>query len=136
MTSLGLVVAAFFFIGEPPITDTEWGIWKVETNLRTGAIKGRHGENGCLQISRAAFIDSRVEGGYERTAELGFSIEVFRAYIKRWCSKKRLGREATLRDICYCWNGGAGFQRASKAKRQRLETYYQKVKRAIEGRRE
>ena len=78
----------------------------VESGGRTnGPIIGDQGRSyGPLQISRAAWQDSRVGGRYEDVADLGFATAVLRAYLQRYAP-----RALSAEDWFTCsriWNGG------------------------------
>ena len=78
----------------------------VESGGRTnGPIIGDQGRsNGPLQISRAAWQDSRVGGRYEDVADLAVATAVLRAYLQRYAP-----RALSAEDWFTCsriWNGG------------------------------
>jgi len=78
----------------------------VESGGRTnGPIIGDQGRSyGPLQISRAAWQDSRVGGRYEDVADLAVATRVLRAYLHRYAP-----RALSAEDWFTCarvWNGG------------------------------
>ena len=80
-------------------------IHSVETGQRVGPILGDGGKSlGPLQVSRAAWQDSRVGGRYEDVADLAVATRVLRAYLQRYAP-----RALSAEDWFTCsriWNGG------------------------------
>lgn len=81
-------------------------IHQVESSGRTtGHIIGDGGKSlGPLQVSRAAWQDSRVGGRYEDVADLAVATRVLRAYLQRYAP-----RALSAEDWFTCsriWNGG------------------------------
>jgi len=84
---------------------------------------------GPLQIHRAYFIDAKQydkslrKYKYEDVKDFEIAKKVFYAYMKRYATKKRLGREPTDEDISRIHNGGLnGYKKKSTKK------YWRKVK--------
>lgn len=100
-------------------------IHQVETGGRLGAIKGDNGRAlGPLQIHRAYWIDSGVEGKYEDCASLDYSIKVLRAYMRRYASAAIKAND--LETIARIHNGGPrGYKKAATL------GYWQKVRKAM-----
>lgn len=98
---------------------------QVETSGRLGAIEGDGGRSlGPLQISRAYFADSRVDGAYEQVADLTFARRVVSAYLQRYAPKAwAAGDVETLARI---HNGGPRGDR-----KQVTVNYSAKVRRAM-----
>ena len=87
-------------------------IHQVETSGRTGAILGDGGRSlGPLQVSRAAWQDSRVGGRYEDVADLAVATRVLRAYLTRYAPAALASEDWTT--CARVWNGGP--RGASKA---------------------
>ena len=89
-------------------------IHSVESSGRTtGHIIGDGGKSlGPLQVSRAAWQDSRVGGRYEDVADLAVATRVLRAYLQRY-APSALATENW--EVCArVWNGGPrGMSRAT-----------------------
>ena len=79
----------------------------VESSGRTGPILGDGGAAlGPLQIHRACWQDANLPGRYADCADLEYSKRVFRAYMARSATARRLGRPVTDQDRARIWNGG------------------------------
>lgn len=78
------------------------------------AALGRNGEIGALQIGMLAHMDASlalVSEGEKRYAhhemyDWGKACITARAYLRRYCTAARLGREPTLIDAARIWHGG------------------------------
>ena len=84
-------------------------IHQVETSGRTGGIIGDQGRSyGPLQVSRAAWQDSRVGGRYEDVADLAVATAVLRAYLTRYAPKALAAGDSAGRwqECARIWNGG------------------------------
>lgn len=68
--------------------------------------KGLSGELGPFQIKQSYFKDSGIKGRYVQVKDVKFAEKVVVAYMKRYASRKRLGRTATPSDIARIHNGG------------------------------
>lgn len=79
----------------------------VESGGRVGGvILGDGGKSlGPLQISRAAWQDSRVGGRYEDVADLAVATAVLRAYLTRY-APRALAAENDWSTCARIWNGG------------------------------
>jgi hypothetical protein len=85
---------------------------------------------GCLQLHAAYVADAAQYAGEEWTHTDAYdrqkSIEIFSAYMARYATQQRLGREVTAQDIARIHNGGPnGHKRASTVK------YWDKVKKEL-----
>ena len=81
-------------------------VHQVETSGRTGGIIGDQGRSyGPLQISRAAWQDSRIGGRYEDVADLAVATAVLRAYLTRY-APRALAAENDWSTCARIWNGG------------------------------
>jgi len=96
----------------------------VESSGRTGPILGDAGAAlGPLQIHRACWQDANLPGRYADCADLEYSKRVFRAYMARYATARRLGRPVTDQDRARIWNGGPnGYKKRATIK------YWNKVK--------
>ena len=99
-------------------------IHQVETGGKLGPTRGDGGNAlGPLQIHRACWQDAKIGGRYSQCADLEYSKRVFRAYMKRYATEKRLGRVPTNEDMARIWNGGPnGWRKSATIK------YWNKVK--------
>ena len=82
---------------------------------------------GCLQMHAAYVKDAAEYAGKDWVHEDAFqrdvAIQIFEAYMARYATKERLGREPTAEDIARIHNGGPnGYKKKS------TEKYWQKVK--------
>ncbi len=103
-------------------------IHMVETGGKLGPIRGDNGAAlGPLQIHRGCWQDANIGGKYSQCADLEYSKRVFRAYMKRYATEKRLGRTPTPEDMARIWNGGPnGFKKSATIK------YWKKVQQHYE----
>jgi len=87
---------------------------QVETSGRVGAIVCDNGRStGPLQISRAYFADSRVDGAYEQVADLPFAIKVASAYMKRY--EPEAWRAGNVEVLARLHNAGPNWRRKLSA---------------------
>lgn len=85
----------------------------VESGNDNSAV-GRNGELGALQIGTNAHMDASfmlIQSGqpYHRHDEMhdwDKACATARAYLRRYCTAERLGREPTLIDAARIWHGG------------------------------
>ncbi len=99
-------------------------IHMVESSGRTGPILGDGGDAlGPLQIHRACWQDANLPGRYSDCADLEYSKRVFRAYMARYATARRLGRSVTDQDRARIWNGGP-----NGYKKKATVAYWNKVK--------
>jgi hypothetical protein len=107
-------------------------IHQVETSGRLGPIKGDGGAAlGPLQIHKAYHADSGIPGPYSRCADYDYSVRVFKAYMARYATVRRLGRKATAQDIARIHNGGPRAVWATGQKKRNLDLYWAKVKKNL-----
>ncbi len=99
----------------------------VESSGRTGPILGEGGDAlGQLQIHRACWEDANLEGSYSQCAGLAYSKRVFRSYMARYATSRRLGRTVTDQDRARIWNGGPnGYRKTATIK------YWNKVQKEL-----
>lgn len=72
---------------------------------------GKHGEVGCLQITRDVVQDvnrlqNTVRFDFSDALNRERAIAMFVVYVGHYASAERIGREATAEDIARTWNGG------------------------------
>ncbi len=75
-------------------------------NSGVGA-KGKNGEIGPLQITKACFKDSKVAGNYHNCNDLAFSIKVAEAYLNRYAKNAVLAND--YQTMARTWNGGPNY---------------------------
>jgi hypothetical protein len=85
---------------------------------------------GCLQLHAAYVADAAQYAGEDWTHVDAYdrqtSIEIVSAYMARYATERRLGREVTAQDIARIHNGGPnGYKRAATVK------YWEKVKKEL-----
>ena len=85
---------------------------------------------GCLQLHAGYVQDAAEYARQDWVHEDAFDPEkakqIFRAYMARYATKKRLGREPTYSDLARIHNGGPnGYKKAATDK------YWQKVKKKL-----
>lgn len=103
-------------------------IHAVETGSRLGPIVGDNGAAlGPLQIHRACWEDANLpDGTYLDCADLAYSKRVFKAYMARYATVRRLGRPVTDQDRARIWNGGPnGYKKTATIK------YWTKVRKEL-----
>lgn len=99
-------------IGLTDLTKYEDATWLVESSRKEGMIWGDNGRSlGPLQISKACWIDATeydksIGGKYEDCQHLWYSVKIQRAYMKRYCNERRLGRKPTDFDRARIWCAG------------------------------
>ena len=107
-------------------------IWFVESGCRNGAIKGDNGNAlGPMQIWRGYHQDatefSGLGGAYQDVSDIKYAKKVVKAYMARYCTQRRLGREPTLRDFAVMHNGGPNAHKAKGQKLVNVNRYWAKV---------
>ena len=102
-------------------------IIKVESNDNVNAIGDNGKAVGCMQIWKVVVDDvnkvSKLKYNYNDRFNKEKSIEIFKLYINKYATTKRLGRTPTDEDMARIWNGGPnGFKKAG------TKQYWLKVK--------
>jgi len=86
---------------------------------------------GCLQLHSAYVQDAAEYARQDWTHEDAFdpekSKQIVRAYMARYATEKRLGREPTYSDVARMHNGGP-----NGSKKAATDKYWQKVKKKLE----
>tara|TARA_R100000008_G_scaffold59508_1_gene37210 strand:- start:848 stop:1264 length:417 start_codon:yes stop_codon:yes gene_type:complete len=122
-----------FVLGANP-TALESAIWQVETGrCESSCPAGDNGNAiGPLQIWEVAWLDVAQEGeSYSDCENLDYSLEVFRRYMRRYATERRIGRPPTAEDKARIWNGGPnGFK-----KKKKTDKYWNKVKKELDEQR-
>jgi len=107
-------------------------IEQVESGGRENAVGDNGKALGCMQIWKCVWDDVKDNeelNGYEYkdVSQRKVAHIVFRLYMKRYATKKRLGRTPTFEDMARIWNGGpSGWKKKSTLK------YWKKVKKELE----
>lgn len=83
---------------------------------------------GCLQIHMEVVEDVNNIVGHKKYVSKDRkdpvkSREIAAIYLGHYCSKERLGRDATLSDYVKCWNGGPDWRHARAIKKELLNKY-------------
>lgn len=99
----------------------------IESGQNPNAIGDNYESLGILQIQEAYVIDAssyaNANWTHEDALDEDTAIKIFYAYMYRYATKERLGREPTLEDIARIHNGGPnGYLKLSTIK------YWNKVK--------
>lgn len=102
-------------------------IIKVESNDNVNAIGDNGKAVGCMQIWKVVVDDvnkvSKLKYNYNDRFNKEKSIEIFKLYINKYATAKRLGRTPTDEDMARIWNGGPnGFKKVG------TKQYWLKVK--------
>lgn len=83
---------------------------QVESNGNPSAVGDQGRAYGCLQIWQVVITDvnevSRVKYTHADAFDPAKARAICRAYLARYATAKRLGREPTLEDFARIWNGG------------------------------
>ncbi len=114
------------------LTDKEFNdvlraIRVVESNNNPDAVGDNGNAIGVYQIWRTYWTDatefSGIGGTYRDCFKPKYADKIVRAYMKRYATKRRLGREPTQEDIARIHNGGPnGYKKTATLK------YWDKVK--------
>jgi hypothetical protein len=87
---------------------------------------------GILQIQAAVVRDVNAWYGmhfrHEDALAAGYARSICRAYLLRWATEKRLGRQPTFEDLARIWNGGP-----NGYKKRATIGYWEKVKAKLEA---
>lgn len=108
-------------------------IIEVESGGDNNAIGDNGRAIGCMQIWKCVWEDVKHNEEfkgleYEDVKKREVALKVFHAYMKRYATKKRLGREPTDEDRARIWNGGP-----NGYKKKCTEKYWSKVRKVMEN---
>ncbi len=107
----------------------------VESNNNPNAVGDSGKAIGVYQIWDSYWKDatefSGIGGTYKDCFKADYADKVVRAYMKRYATKKRLGREVTMEDIARLHNGGPRAVWAKGKKKQNLDKYWAKVQKEL-----
>ena len=109
-------------------------IIQVESGGNDNAIGDNGKALGCMQIWQCVWDDVKSKPElkgytYQDVTNRKVAIMVFNAYMARYCTKKRLGREPTDEDRARCHNSGPNFFK----KKHLTDGYWKKVKKVLDG---
>lgn len=104
----------------------------VESNGNDFAIGDKGKAFGCLQLHAAYVQDAAEHAGKEWVHEDAFqrqvAVDIFMAYMDRYATVERLGREPTMEDIARIHNGGPnGYKKSA------TDAYWIKVKEVLDS---
>jgi len=118
LTSAGIIVGTLLLVSAcaakaeaavPPDRLID-ALVQVESNGNPRAVGDKGRALGCLQIWQVVVTDvnevSRVKYTHADAFDPVKARAICRAYLARYATKKRLGREPTLEDFARIWNGG------------------------------
>jgi soluble lytic murein transglycosylase-like protein len=102
----------------------------VESGGNNKAVGDNGKAYGCLQIWEAYVIDANQQAGTNYIHEDAFdrtqAIEITNAYMQRYATERRLGRQPTAQDIARIHNGGP-----NGWKKKATVGYWKKVQKAL-----
>ena len=119
------------------MTDLEIAIWVVESNQHPGGepfFADRGFTAGPYCISKNYLADSRLPGRWpDAVFDLDFSVQVFRAYMARWGSEDRRPAGMSQEEFwARLHNGGPKAAKATGKKKERLDQYWDKVRKVLD----
>jgi len=102
----------------------------VESSGNDWAIGDNGAGVGCLQIHPIMVRDvNRISGRHYLLADRldrPYSIQMFKIYIRHYCTAKRLGHKPTMQDCARCWcSGPMGYRKKCSL------AYWMKVKKEL-----
>jgi len=102
----------------------------VESNNNPDAVGDKGKAIGVYQIWNIYWIDatqySGIDGDYKDCFSPEYSDKIVRAFMKRYATEKRLGREVTMEDIARIHNGGP-----NGYKKQSTKKYWVKIQKEL-----
>ena len=117
-------------LSEKELNDVLAAIRTVESNNSPDAVGDSGNAIGVYQIWRSYHRDalefSTIGGTYSDCFNPDYADRVVRAYMKRYATEKRLGREVTQEDIARIHNGGPNGH-----KKKATLKYWEKVKKLL-----
>ncbi len=132
-----IIILGLLLIGTPAsaITDADMtkvlsAIRVVESNNNDDAVGDNGKAIGVYQIWKSYWKDaterSGIDGKYQDCFESDYADTIVRAYMKRYATENRLGREVTMEDIARIHNGGP-----NGYKKQSTNKYWNKVQKEL-----
>ena len=133
-----IIISLMFCSTASAVTDKELNdvltaIRTVESNNNPSAVGDNGNAIGVYQIWKSYWKDARqtssIGGVYNDCFTPDYADRVVRAYMKRYATEKRLGREVTQEDIARIHNGGPnGYKKNATVK------YWKKVQKVLNDR--
>ena len=141
MEILSFTVAALLVAVVPPkdapaIDRALYAMRIVESNNNPAAVGDGGRAIGIYQVWRIYHTDAieytpSIGGEYRDCFCPEYAEKVVRSYMRRYCNKRRLGREPTVRDFCIMHNGGPNAHKATGQKKKNLDRYWAKCVEAL-----
>ena len=136
-SALGTVASVTVIaVKEYTLDETLAAIRMVESGNDPSAVGDGGRAIGCYQVWESYWKDavqfSGLGGNYRDCFKRDYADRVVRAYMKRYCTEKRLGRKPTWEDIARMHNGGPRAVWATGKKKENLDRYVAKVKAQLE----
>jgi hypothetical protein len=102
----------------------------VESNNNPDAVGDKGKAIGVYQIWNIYWIDatqySGIDGDYKDCFKSDYADKIVRAFMKRYATENRLGREVTMEDIARIHNGGP-----NGYKKQSTKKYWVKIQKEL-----
>lgn len=132
LISILLLSSSAHALTDKELDDVLAAIRIVESNNNPNAVGDSGNAIGVYQIWRVYWKDaveySNLQGKYLDCYDPAYADSVVRSYMKRYATKRRLGREPTQEDIARIHNGGPNGYKKKKA----TQRYWEKVKRVLD----
>ena len=126
LISLLVLSSPAYALTDKEMDDVLRAIRIVESNNNPSAVGDNGNAIGVYQIWKSYWIDARLSGTYHDCYDPDYADRVVRSYMKRYATKRRLGREPTQEDIARIHNGGPnGYKKKATIK------YWQKIQRIL-----
>tara|TARA_Y100000052_G_scaffold24834_1_gene27770 strand:- start:223 stop:651 length:429 start_codon:yes stop_codon:yes gene_type:complete len=108
----------------------------VESNNNPDAVGDGGKAIGMYQIHDKYWLDGvrftpSIGGEYKDCFNPEYAEKIVRSYMRRYCNKRRLGHEPTIRDYCIIHNGGPNAHKATGQKKKNLDKYWAKCKEVL-----
>jgi len=123
-----LLSSPAYSLTDKELNDVLSAIRIVESGNNSDAVGDNGSAIGVYQIWKPYWIDSRLDGTYHDCFNPAYADRVVRSYMKRYATKRRLGREPTQEDIARIHNGGPNGYKKKRA----TQRYWEKVKRVLD----
>tara|TARA_R110002096_G_scaffold168632_1_gene339580 strand:+ start:2211 stop:2645 length:435 start_codon:yes stop_codon:yes gene_type:complete len=128
--SIVILSSPAYSLTDKELDDVLAAIRTVESNNNPNAVGDNGNAIGVYQIWPSYWKDavehSKLQGKYVDCYDHSYSDSIVRSYMKRYATKRRLGREPTQEDIARIHNGGPnGYKKKSTIE------YWNKVKRIL-----
>tara|TARA_R100000773_G_scaffold19838_1_gene17790 strand:- start:1586 stop:2014 length:429 start_codon:yes stop_codon:yes gene_type:complete len=141
MSILSTTIAAAITAVAPPkdapaIDHALYAMRIVESNNNPDAVGDRGKAIGIYQVWRIYWTDAieytpSIGGEYKDCFNPEYAEQIVRSYMRRYCNKRRLGHEPTIRDYCIIHNGGPNAHKATGQKKKNLDKYWAKCKEVL-----